>query len=208
MRDTLPLLCALSGFKQACVSQTQACFSYLADDRVSGEEAIMKLKIRYENTFQEIEVELREMEGWLDISVESDEPIGDREKRVQETIDILLNRPEYNNWHAMDRHRGVPSKPYRKDDQDADDTDGLSYIEDTRYSRWLEEKEEYDATCSDVKKALTKKPQWAAVVIAVDIDGEKVRDYAKRIGANENNITQKLKRARKKLQEVFGNRQI
>ena len=88
----------------------------------------MKLKIRYENTFQEIEVELREMEGWLDISVESDEPIDDREKRVQETVDILLNRPEYNNWHAMDRHRGVPSKPYRKDDQDADDTDGLSYI--------------------------------------------------------------------------------
>ena len=65
----------------------------------------MKLKIRYENTFQEIEVELREMEGWLDISVESDEPIDDREKRVQETVDILLNRPEYNNWHAMDRHR-------------------------------------------------------------------------------------------------------
>lgn len=208
MRDTLPLLCALSGFKQACVSQTQACFSYLADDRVSGEEAIMKLKIRYENTFQEIEVELREMEGWLDISVESDEPIGDREKRVQETIDILLNRPEYNNWHAMDRHRGVPSKPYRKDDQDADDTDGLSYIEDTRYSRWLEEKEEYDATCSDVKKALAKKPQWAAAVIAVDINGEHVRDYARRIGASENNITQKLKRARKKLQKIFEDRQI
>ena len=168
----------------------------------------MKLKIRYENTFQEIEVELREMEGWLDISVESDEPIDDREKRVQETVDILLNRPEYNNWHAMDRHRGVPSKPYRKDDQDVDDTDGLSYIEDTRYSRWLEEREEYDATCSDVKNALAKKPQWAAAVIAVDINGEKVRDYARRIGANENNITQKLKRARKKLQKIFEDRQI
>ena len=84
----------------------------------------------------------------------------------------------------------------------------MSYIEDTRYSRWLEEREEYDATCSDVKNALAKKPQWAAAVIAVDINGEKVRDYARRIGANENNITQKLKRARKKLQEVFGNRQI
>lgn len=64
----------------------------------------MKLKIRYENTFQEIEVELREMEGWLDISVESDEPIDDREKCVQETVDILLNRPDYNDWHKMDRH--------------------------------------------------------------------------------------------------------
>ena len=130
----------------------------------------MKLKLRYENTFQEIEIELCEMEGWLNISVNSDEPIDDREKRVQEAVDVLLNRPDYNNWHTMARHRGIPPKPSRKDDQDADDTDGLDCLEDTGYARWLEEKEGYDAVCCDVKKALAKKPKWADAVIAVYVN--------------------------------------
>ncbi|WP_279002272.1 hypothetical protein [Acidaminococcus fermentans] len=168
----------------------------------------MKLKIRYENTFQEIEVELREMEGWLDISVESDEPIDDREKCVQETVDILLNRPDYNDWHKMDRHRGIPPKPYRKDDQDADNTDGMEYIEDVGYARRIEEKEEYEAVCSEINFALIKKPAWAAAVIAVYINEEPIRKYAARIGANENSITQMLKRAKKRLKEYFRNRKI
>jgi hypothetical protein len=35
-----------------------------------------------------------------------------------------------------------------------------------------------------------------------------IRDYARSIGADENNITQKLKRAEKKLKEFFENHQI
>lgn len=39
------------------------------------------------------------------------------------------------------------------------------------------------------------------------MNGEKIRDYAARIGASENNITQKLKRAKKKLGEHYAERQ-
>jgi predicted DNA binding protein len=35
-----------------------------------------------------------------------------------------------------------------------------------------------------------------------------IREYASSIGVSENNITQKLKRATKKLQEEYENRQI
>lgn len=168
----------------------------------------MKLKLRYEDSFQEIEIELGEMEGWLNISVDMDESIDDREKRVKEEVDVRLNRPDYNNWHKMARHRGVPSKPHRKDDQDADDTDGMDCLEDTSYTRQIEERESYDAACSAVKMALANKPQWAEAVISVYIDGENIRDYARRIGENENNISQKLKRAKKKLKTFFRDRQI
>ena len=51
-------------------------------------------------------------------------------------------------------------------------------------------------------------PERADAFIAVRLDGEPVREYAARIGANENNITQKLKRAAQKLKENYKDRQI
>lgn len=168
----------------------------------------MILKLRYENTFEEIKVDLREMELWLNISCKSEESITERERLVQDKVEELLNRPEYNNWHKMDRHRGIPKKTYRKDDQDADDTDGMAYLEDTSYTRMIEEKESYNAICSEIRLILIKKPEWAAAVIAVYINGEPIREYSTRIGVNENTISQKLKRAKKKLKEYFENRKI
>ena len=64
------------------------------------------------------------------------------------------------------------------------------------------------AVCRWVRKILVKKPEWADAFIAVSLNGESFRDYAARIGADENNITQKLKRAKKKLIENYKNRQI
>ena len=51
-------------------------------------------------------------------------------------------------------------------------------------------------------------PEWADAFIAIRLDGESVREYAARIGADENNISQKLKRAEKKLRENYKDRQI
>ena len=65
------------------------------------------------------------------------------------------------------------------------------------------EKESYEAACSWVRKALIKKPEWADAFIAVRMDGEPIREYAARVGADENNISQKLKRAEKKLAEAY-----
>lgn len=61
------------------------------------------------------------------------------------------------------------------------------------------EKESYEATCRWIRKVLFKKPEWADALIAVRMDGKPIRAYAARVGADENNISQKLKRAEKNL---------
>ena len=67
---------------------------------------------------------------------------------------------------------------------------------------------EYEDICQWIHKALGKKKDWADMFIAVRIDGIPIREYARSIDADENNISQKLKRAEKKLKEFLENRQI
>jgi DNA-directed RNA polymerase specialized sigma24 family protein len=67
---------------------------------------------------------------------------------------------------------------------------------------------EYEDVCKWIRKVLGKKEDWADMFIAVRIDGMSIREYARSIGADENNITQKLKRATKKLEQEYKNRQI
>ena len=66
----------------------------------------MKIKIRYENEYQTLEVENMELEKWLNISISEEESQEDYEKRIQDVIEERFNRPDYNNWHKHDRHTG------------------------------------------------------------------------------------------------------
>lgn len=83
----------------------------------------------------------------------------------------------------------------------------MSEVADDRIFRKDEivrdERESYEAICSYVRKVLAKKPEWADAFIAVRMDEETIRKYAARISADENNITQKLKRAEKKLAAAY-----
>ena len=74
----------------------------------------MKIKIRYENEYQTLEVENVELEKWLNISISEEESQGDYEKRIQEEIEVKFNRPDYNNWHRHNRH-SVDAKVVKKD---------------------------------------------------------------------------------------------
>ncbi|MGE9994869.1 hypothetical protein ACQRBK_07540 [Peptoniphilaceae bacterium SGI.137] len=66
----------------------------------------MKIKIRYENEYQTLEVENVELERWLNISISEDESQEDYEQRIQDVIEERFNRPDYNSWHKHDRHTG------------------------------------------------------------------------------------------------------
>ena len=66
----------------------------------------MKIKIRYENEYQTLEVENMELEKWLNISISEDESQEDYEQRIQDVIEERFNRPDYNSWHKHDRHTG------------------------------------------------------------------------------------------------------
>lgn len=177
----------------------------------------MKLKIRYENGYQTIELDEKStQEMWVSFGFEDEEPEqGEKERRIQEAFDKRFNRPEYNNWHKFDRHRGCSKAQHGKDsiEDEIDSSEPLmDEVADDRIFRKdeieHEKKEDYEAVCRRVRKILAKKPEWADAFIAVSLNNESIRDYAARIGADENNITQKLKRAKKKLRESYKNRQI
>ena len=71
----------------------------------------MKIKIRYNNEFQKLEVDRDEM--WVSLSLGSTEGLTDSEmeKRIQDKFDEMFNRPEYNNWHRHDRHTTGTATP-------------------------------------------------------------------------------------------------
>lgn len=177
----------------------------------------MKLKVRYDENVQTIDLdEAAAQEMWVSLGLE-DEEAGEKEKkcRIQEAFDEQFNRPEYNNWHKFDRHRGFSKAQPGKgcDEEDGDTSEPLmKRVADDRIFRRdeieRERRESYESVCQWVRKVLAKKPEWADAFIAVCLNDEKIRDYAARTGADENNITQKLKRAKKKLRENYEKRQI
>lgn len=117
-------------------------------------------------------------------------------------------RPDYNSWHKFDRHRGYSKAQPGKDDgeDDVDTSEPLmSEVADDRIFRRdeieRERCESYEDICEKVRIILKKKPDWADMFIAVRMDELPIREYAAEIGADENNITQKLKRAEKRIRE-------
>lgn len=179
----------------------------------------MKLKIRYEKEFQTIELDTEAAEQlWVSLSLEDEEGLSDEERRqcIQDAFDKQFNRPEYNVYHRETRHIDPMPKRKRMDGrsgyiQASEDDPGfdiMDYLLTTNDADLRDKNYEYEAVCSWVRKVLAKKPEWADAFIAVRLDGESIRDYAARIGADENNVTQKLKRAAKKLKKYYQKRQI
>ena len=152
----------------------------------------MRLSVRYDNKFQIIELNEKETEEmWISLSLEGDElPNSDKERLIQDAFNEKFNKPEYNNRHKFDRHKGYSiAKP---------NADGL----ERAYQN------EYEDVCQWIRTTLGKKQDWADMFIAVRMEGMSIREYASSIGVSENNITQKLKRATKKLEQEYKNRQI
>jgi hypothetical protein len=176
----------------------------------------MRLSVRYENKFQTIELNEKETEQmWISLSLEMDDDSSkkEQEKLIQDAFDKQFNRPEYNCWHKFDRHRGYSKAKPNDDGEECDTSEPLmKEVADDRVFRRDEiiqaNQDEYDDICQLIHKALGKKHDWADMFIAVRIDGTPIREYARSINADENNISQKLKRAEKKIKEFLENHQI
>lgn len=174
----------------------------------------MKLKIRYENEMQTIELDDTATEQlWVSLSLEGEEiPEEERERMIQFAFDLKFNRPEYNCWHRETRYIDPSPKCRLMDgsrglirgDEESSGFDVMDYLLTTDDSGAIEDHE----TCALIRKVLEKKPEWADAFIAVRINGESIRGYAARKGLDENSVSQKLKRAEKKLKGKYPNRQI
>ena len=175
----------------------------------------MKLKVRYENEYQTIELDDAAAEQlWLTLSLENRPAGEEKEKTLQEAWEEQFNKPDYNNWHKHDRHTDPNPKCRRMDGKrgyvqgDPDDAsfDIMDYLLTTSGHEGSEADSEYQETCDKVRRILARKPEWADAVIAVMIDGESIRGYAARTGADENSVSKKLKRAGKKLRKYYEGR--
>ena len=131
-------------------------------------------------------------------------------KRFETLQDVFdaMNRQEYNAHRRFNRKRGEMKTQFRKDDLYEDDTNPMEYIPENSQEEERNSNYEYENVCQQIRQALGKKKEWADMFIAVRIDGVSIREYETLIGTDENNISQKLKRAEKKLREFFENRQI
>ena len=172
----------------------------------------MRLSIRYEKQFQSIELNEEEtQEMWVSLSLEGENL--EKEKLIQKTFDEKFNKPEYNIWHRETRHLTTPKERFNDDGDEYDTSEPLmKEVADDRIFRKDEieraYQDDYEGVCKWIRTALGKKQNWADMFIAVRIDGMSIREYASSIGVSENNITQKLKRATKKLEQEYKNRQI
>lgn len=161
----------------------------------------MKIKMRYDNTYQTLEVDAEEM--WVSLSLEAGANITQEEKEqlIQDKVEEIYNKPEYNSWHKLDRHRGEPKRTFRKDDEDADNSDGLELIPDYSDEERRERKENYEEVCQKFRSLL--KPEYADVIISVILDGNTPEEYAAEIRVHRDTVYKRLQRAKKKCAKIW-----
>ena len=169
----------------------------------------MKLKVVNNNTRQTLTLDLEESKDlWVSLSIEGEyTPSKDNDKTLQHVFDVEFNRPDYNNFRRLNRHRGYSNKSfYENSENDVDINEPeLSEVRDPsvffKYQIEYEREQEYQRVCELIRQHL--KPENANLFIAIAIDGISQVDYAARLGVNPNNISKRYNRAKKKLAKVL-----
>jgi hypothetical protein len=166
----------------------------------------MKIRIQHEN--KSIYLEVPDEDFTLMIEADYEDRLSSAEDKEtvtrrspQEIMDERFNKPEYNNWHKFDRHRGMPKKPFRKDDQEVDETDHMDYFPDYSVEMARVKKEEYEHICEIIRKALKEKQ--AELLIAIVLDGVTVTEYAEREGVSVSAISHRLDTAKKNFKKIY-----
>lgn len=190
----------------------------------------MKIRVLYEDNIKNghkfyttIEIPDGEYSVMLDLDYEQRLAEAKPEKKaevkrcetLQEMFD-LMNSKEYNCWRRETRYIDPNPKMkklsgkrgYIQAEPDEESFNIMDYLCTTSDDETRSRDYECEEICDWIRSTLSKKPEWADAFIAVRINGISIREYARSIGADENNITQKLKRATKKLGKEYPNRQI
>ena len=199
------------GFRESAVIFSRRLLLHSAALTSGRKECSMKLKIRYENEYQEVELDEKAMKGMyvtLGIVEDPDASQEENEARIQEEFEAKFNKPEYNNWHKETRHIDPTPKARRLDGKKGyitpapEDTD-FDVLENLVITFDDYDSDEDEETCRRVREALAKKPDWADIVIEVCINQMSVKEYARLHHMSESNVSHKYSRALKKLGKIF-----
>lgn len=158
----------------------------------------MKIKIRYNNEFQTLEVDRDEM--WVSLALgNSDElSVKEMEKNIQDKFNEMFNRPEYNNWHRYNRHNTGKAVPKRLDgkkgciqisdeETDISATNTIDLFPDNTDAECREMQDDYEAICGLLRKHL--KPEQAELLIQVHINKKPKQVYATELGITPSAIS-------------------
>ena len=168
----------------------------------------MQLIVRYENKNQIINLNLKEAEELMEsLSLKYDKNMSEKELDllIQDAWDEGFNKPEYNNLHKFERHRGLSSKRSSEEDDDAILEPQMYEVKDPtifckeemeRNDNW-----EYEEVCRKIRGIL--KQSAAEMVIAIALDGMSVGEYADLTGDIANNVSHRYRRAIKKLKDNY-----
>ena len=182
-------------------------------NQAERQEFQMKLKIRYEDEFQTIELDAEATEKmWVSLSLECDDDMTqeEKEKRIQNEWNEQFNKPEYNIYHRETRHLGDAKFRNKEGVVEVNTDEALirKAADDSIFTKDLDELEyrmecEYqDKRCRDfIRSHLT--PAQADMVIAIALEGKTATEYAKLIDDEPNNISHRYRRALKKLKKYF-----
>lgn len=189
-----------------------------------AKEQSMKIIIQDNNKKVEFDVDLNELKGWLSIELMDGESEETLQKRVQAEIDEKLNKPDYNNWHRHNRHIGY-SKALSEDGDASFGHFKEPLIEEVKDSRIfyrdeieIEREEDYEC-CRKFVHEHIKKKELAELFIKIELEeyslreiailqnpkeeGMSVSEYKKLIAREENKLSHKLVRIRKKLKRIM-----
>lgn len=168
----------------------------------------MKLKSRYENEVQVITLTVEETNQLAEcLRVEID-GLDDSEIEVvvQDAYDKAFNRPEYNNYHKFDRHRGY-SKAKADEEGDVIDPNEplMEEVADKsmfyRFEKEFESEKNLQELCDIVR--LNLKPENAELVISIALDNDKPLQLANGDEKKANKISHKYRRSVKKLRKIL-----
>lgn len=118
---------------------------------------------------------------WVCISFPCERPTKDeKEDEVQHAVEVVFNRPEYNESRHDLRHSDCLFDEYRADEKNGLESFGTyDPVPECLQTDVIAEAESY------IRSQLKEHPEWAEVVIAHKLHGQTIREYALDHGLNE-----------------------
>lgn len=158
----------------------------------------MKIRIRYDNSFQTVEVTEAECESMIRKDYEerraaAADPSTVQLRTMQEIMDERFNKPEYNCFHRYRRNTcGL----------DAFDEDSTPFVEPERFEESLEQNE----LLSLLHEAMAElQPQQAELVRRVFFEGESLAAIAAEDGVLRSSVHHRLTKIYASLQKKLKN---
>ena len=159
----------------------------------------MQIRIRYDNSFQTVEVTEAECESMIRNDYEerraaAADPSTVQPRTMQEIMDERFNKPEYNNYHKHFR---------RTLGLDYFDYEGELFVDDTENPSTILEMEELVETISEIVCQMPA--DWQIVLKGFLFEGKSLSDVARELGMHRSSISRRLIKILPVLQENLKN---